>query len=973
MSTLQSIADAASAALAAVTSQLKTYFGEAGRLRREFIFPTLAFVLGCLAVLMAVAGPGQPRTWWEGLPNDLRLLLTGLLLLVFVLLVEVSRSLALTVKRLYSGEWPAALDWLWRSLRRDKLAEFTARDREQRALNRAYSQVLQAQKRLGELATPTPVGAAAKPILAVPAHALPAYQVITPADITSKSAETAGGEVASSPAQLIGRYALAPLAADQPVPLARLAQTPERKYLDPDARALVTIKAYPSEIGSHITPGTLATLYLTPVAAGEPTSSVPDVMIVDRPDENTLVLSLWRTRVHDLLHKLAHSDLGLARSPMQPPSRLRARPVAKSDLRPGQLLQQEQIDWELVESTPETGEVTSEATLLGRVYWPPNLDKTKHPLEPVLAQGNPFRSADLLDAPPQAEWLTYERNSKRRYRLGYALDLAPPPRASGEERSVLCFDAATGQSRPLAAMKAAGTPYPIYAGDRLTVKVDGEVIDRWCYVYHVDLKHCCLAVKDPDDFHQRVQAAKEVLLTPFCEVPVLRVARSQGQLIDAKHVTTIWFHANAPEVQNVYTDKADVVDHAVVSPTPILPNTPILRGSLKPMAPPGYTPWSLRLTEGAKLAVKPNAEALRRGVLVTLDLALGPEKESIHQVKVPVLEVAGAPPQFERIKVALPKLEQERAERLWQACAALTLTVTHSDEEPPRQLDEMEKELQRLADPKTLSHALSARDPDENALEKIAADLKKSTDQLLGLRRQIDDRPWTEAEDPLAGHSLPAIEKRFWRVEGQLKEALESWKNALVRIEANRDRSAHLTLPANLVAVRPTRLGNVLAAAADYPDTAYGIDTTSVLPRLLEALDPDDKSLKRLVEAEASLTMVLLFSFWSIVWTALGGLTLLAFKGPWWVYLLVVLGGPLLAWVTQQAAVSQAFVYGDALKSVVDLQRRKLWTALGLVPPKAELTPEEERPYWRHLYHLFASGQTEGFPALKTPGEAKGG
>jgi hypothetical protein len=83
----------------------------------------------------------------------------------------------------------------------------------------------------------------------------------------------------------------------------------------------------------------------------------------------------------------------------------------------------------------------------------------------------------------------------------------------------------------------------------------------------------------------------------------------------------------------------------------------------------------------------------------------------------------------------------------------------------------------------------------------------------------------------------------------------------------------------------------------------------------------------------------------------------------------------------REAALAQAYAYGEAGKVLFDLHRRKVLSNLGL-SVKDELTVcEEKEQYWEPLYQLFAFGidnpvlrfQTSKSPPVQTPVPAGGG
>src|SRR4051812_15071130 len=116
MSAVQALAGTLGSLVTAVTTQLSGYFADQNRLQRELVVPALAFLLGCLGLIFVLLGPDVPRAWWEGLPNDIRVLVGALAAISVVLVAELSRLLLTTVRKLYAGELPIPF-WWWQQLR----------------------------------------------------------------------------------------------------------------------------------------------------------------------------------------------------------------------------------------------------------------------------------------------------------------------------------------------------------------------------------------------------------------------------------------------------------------------------------------------------------------------------------------------------------------------------------------------------------------------------------------------------------------------------------------------------------------------------------------------------------------------------------------------------------------------------------------------------------------------------------------
>jgi hypothetical protein len=146
--------------------------------------------------------------------------------------------------------------------------------------------------------------------------------------------------------------------------------------------------------------------------------------------------------------------------------------------------------------------------------------------------------------------------------------------------------------------------------------------------------------------------------------------------------------------------------------------------------------------------------------------------------------------------------------------------------------------------------------------------------------------------------------------------------------------------------VLPTRLGNVLRAAEDYPgdDERYGMDAVFYWPRLYLVLPAETRAL---VQSHRSgldrmvllASLAMLFPFAGLIVLALAGTSWLA----WVVSAVVAL---LVGAAAYQGAVSAAVAFGDVIRSCFDNYRRTLLEQLGL-PLPASL--EAERKLWGAL------------------------
>ncbi len=180
----------------------------------------------------------------------------------------------------------------------------------------------------------------------------------------------------------------------------------------------------------------------------------------------------------------------------------------------------------------------------------------------------------------------------------------------------------------------------------------------------------------------------------------------------------------------------------------------------------------------------------------------------------------------------------------------------------------------------------------------------------------------------------------------------------------------YLEFPRSPGLLRPTRLGNALTSAEEYPYQVYQLDAVLWWPRLVTLLPESFQA-----QLDASLTPV--FALLNLAtFSVLVGLVELALAvaldRPVWLALLIALIGLVLARVFYSAAVSQALQYGMFVRVAFDLYRReilkqmqialpdnlvserRLWTALNnwiyqFVPPwESNVAAEEE-----NLAHPF--------------------
>lgn len=178
----------------------------------------------------------------------------------------------------------------------------------------------------------------------------------------------------------------------------------------------------------------------------------------------------------------------------------------------------------------------------------------------------------------------------------------------------------------------------------------------------------------------------------------------------------------------------------------------------------------------------------------------------------------------------------------------------------------------------------------------------------------------------------PAWMRRLWSILG-LQQAL----NAQIH-------SGNHTRPRRDDLVRPTRLGNILAAAEEHAYQIYRLDTVIWWPRLVTLLPEGFQA-----QLDAALTPMLALLNLSTqlgLLGALGGIAVLLVDDRWWLFVMVFGGGMVLARACYLAAVNQALDYGTLVGVAFDLYRHEILKHMHIPAPD---NLEHERLLWESL------------------------
>jgi hypothetical protein len=169
--------------------------------------------------------------------------------------------------------------------------------------------------------------------------------------------------------------------------------------------------------------------------------------------------------------------------------------------------------------------------------------------------------------------------------------------------------------------------------------------------------------------------------------------------------------------------------------------------------------------------------------------------------------------------------------------------------------------------------------------------------------------------------------------------------------------------PQDETALRPTRLGNLLAAGAEYPWIVYAMDGVLWWSHLTSVLPTDPVDVSQMLEGAQSRLLGLLNLSLVFGVVACEAVVVLGLIGHQWPTAIgVAVGGSVLAWLSYHAAVSQALEVTTQIRAAFNLYRRAILTQMGLTVPDSMAA---ERALWQTLTQELL-GQP---PAATPPGD----
>jgi hypothetical protein len=196
----------------------------------------------------------------------------------------------------------------------------------------------------------------------------------------------------------------------------------------------------------------------------------------------------------------------------------------------------------------------------------------------------------------------------------------------------------------------------------------------------------------------------------------------------------------------------------------------------------------------------------------------------------------------------------------------------------------------------------------------------------------------------LVALTLPLVRlyEGYWS-EGPLTQLARARQKQALKRAGNspaRDRN----FPRNSKLLKPTRLGNLLATAEEYSYEQYRLDAVVWWPRLATLLPEDFRS-----QVDTALTPILTMLNLSMILsllTVLGGMAALLVGQHWWLGVVIIIGGLLLARICYLAAVSQVWDYCILVRVAFDLYRHEVLKQMHIPLPDNLV---EERFLWKSL------------------------
>lgn len=193
------------------------------------------------------------------------------------------------------------------------------------------------------------------------------------------------------------------------------------------------------------------------------------------------------------------------------------------------------------------------------------------------------------------------------------------------------------------------------------------------------------------------------------------------------------------------------------------------------------------------------------------------------------------------------------------------------------------------------------------------------------------------------GRYLPGWLTRRWRAAEAKRAARIAGEMERLDLKAPHP-PRYFGFPRDPQRLRPTRLGNALAAAEEYPLEVYGLDGVLWWPRLLVVLP--DSFHRQIDDAMAPLVGLLNLGMVLVIGAFVASIALLFDGISWMPFWLPALVGLPAAWLCYRAAVGYAVGLGSLIRVAFDFHRLDILRKMSIRVPESY---EVERTLWKNL------------------------
>lgn len=156
--------------------------------------------------------------------------------------------------------------------------------------------------------------------------------------------------------------------------------------------------------------------------------------------------------------------------------------------------------------------------------------------------------------------------------------------------------------------------------------------------------------------------------------------------------------------------------------------------------------------------------------------------------------------------------------------------------------------------------------------------------------------------------------------------------------------------------VAPTTMGNIAESVRGYARSRYAMNLDPFWSRLQKILIDDDKFYSMLVDAKTQLDFMISLFWVTVSFTSIWTIELLVLRRSVRLFLLVVVGGPILSILWYRIALQNYRAFADICRTSVDLYRFQL---LDLLHVKRPLGSRQERKIWAEVNRVIGYGEEQ--------------